>query len=185
MKATHFYVTELSGNRRWLTYEELYKVRKDILLYFDDNIGEPVSILMPAGAFNMDYWKYISINFDKEWAETERYKRLIEEGCLALLNAITLEILEEPINGIIKAWRKVSVDEIIPYITQYTPNNEKLKTAQSHLLRTFHFIQQLAPSDLDEFSMLKEFDLSIAGKWFDTHIVQDYYKWNLKKYGAP
>ena len=184
MKETDFYITELSGNKIWLTYEEIHKVRKDILLYFDDNIGEAVSILMPAGEFNLDYWKYISIDFDKEWAESERYKKLIEEGCLALLNAITLEILEEPINGILKEWRKISVDEIIPYINQYEPKNEKLTTAKSHLLRTFDFIKNLDHSDLDEYSMLKDFDLSLAGKWFDLNIIQDYYKWNLNKYGS-
>ena len=184
MKKTDFYVTELTGDKRWLTYEEIHKVRKDILLYFDDNIGETVTVLMPLGEFNLDYWKYLSIGFDKEWAESERYKRLIEEGCLALLNAITLEILEEPINGIIKEWRKISVDAIIPYINQYEPKTDKLKTAKSHLQRTFGFIKNLDYSDLDEYAMLKEFDLSLAGEWFDLNIVQDYYQWNLERYGS-
>ncbi len=184
MEKTDFYITDLSGNKRWLTYEEIHKLRKDILLYFDENIGEPISILMPDGEFNLDYWKYISIDFDKEWAESEHYKKLIEEGCLAILNAITLEILEEPINKILKEWRKVSVDEIIPYIEYYKPKHKKLVIAKNHLLRTFNFIKNLDHSNLDEYSMLKEFDLSISGKWFDLNIIQEYYKWSLNKYGS-
>ena len=59
-----------------------------------------------------------------------------------------------------------------------------MRTAKSHLLRTFDFIKNLDYSDLDEYSMLKEFDLSLAGKWFDLNIIQEYYKWNLNKYGS-
>ncbi len=184
MIETGFYVIELTGDVRWLTYDEIHKVRKDILLYFDENIGESVSVLMPEKEFNLDYWKYISIGSDDKWAESEGYSKLIEEGCLALLNGIALDILDEPINLIRKEWRKISIEQIIPYLENYYPKSRKLEIAKSHLQSIYGFIMKMTESDLNEHGMLKDFNLSIIGKWFDQNIVQDYYRWNLTKYGS-
>ncbi|GAB1858423.1 hypothetical protein MHTCC0001_32600 [Flavobacteriaceae bacterium MHTCC 0001] len=92
-----------------------------------------------------------------------------------------LDLLDEPIEEIRKEWRTISVDEIIPYLQQYQPSDEKLSAAKTHLVRTYDFIKNLNDSGLDEHMMLKEFDVSTAGKWFDQHIVQQYYDWNLKR----
>lgn len=182
MSETDYYILQLDGSKRWLDYTELHKIRKDILLYFDDNLGEIDSVLMPLGEFELPYWEFISINFDKEWAESQHYKKLIEEGCLALLNGISLEILYEPVSRIHKNWQQTPAQEILSYIQVYQANNERLNTAKNHLIQTYKFIETLTDKDIDQDGLFKEFDTRIAGKWFSENIVQAYYKWLLNEY---
>jgi hypothetical protein len=49
-------------------------------------------------------------------------------------------------------------------------------------MRAYHFIAILSDEDLDEHGMLKYFDLAAVGKWFDEHIVREYFKRTLTKY---
>lgn len=97
MDTSGFYRIELSGEKVAVGYGEIHALRKDILLYFDDNLEEPTHVFMPREQFTQEYWKYISLDFTTEWAESVQYKKLVQEGCLALLNGIALELLEEPI----------------------------------------------------------------------------------------
>lgn len=182
MEETDFYITNLDGQKIGVTYKEVYGIRRDVLIYFDENMGEPVNIIVPEEEFKLDYWKYLSIKFDKEWAESEGYKKVIEEGCLALLNGIALDILDEPIGIIKREWRGVKVENILPYIQAYQPENDRLHKAKKYLLNVFHFIENFTEKDLDESNLLKEFDTSLIGKWFDENIVEEYFRWRLKKY---
>ena len=97
---------ELSGEKVAVEDAELAALRKDILLYFDTNLDEPLCIYIPADQFILPYWKYLSLGFSQEWAESVHYQRLAEEGCLALLNGIALELLDQPIGIITKSVSK-------------------------------------------------------------------------------
>ena len=48
MSPSSFYRVALSGEQVAVGDAELAALRKDILLYFDTNLDEPVSIFMPA-----------------------------------------------------------------------------------------------------------------------------------------
>ncbi len=183
--AKDYYRVELDGSKVWLTYDEVHAVRKDILLYYDENAGEPVNVLLAPGQFNLPYWKYLSFGYKQEWAESERYKKLVEEGCLALLNGIALDLLDEPVNVIRKKWQNATAEEIILYLKQYQPRTDQLQTAKAYLLRSYHFIDSLSNDDLDADGMLKHFDQAAAGRWFDEHIVREYFKHTLTKYRLP
>jgi hypothetical protein len=128
-----YYRIELAGNKVWLTDDEVHAVRMDILLYFDENVGEPVNVLVAHGQFNLPYWKYLSFQYEKEWAESEGYKKLVEEGSLALLNGMALELLDEPINIIRKRWQNATAAEIILYLRQYQPRTDQLQIAKAYL----------------------------------------------------
>jgi hypothetical protein len=179
MDNTGFYRVELNGEKVAVEFDEIHSLRKDILLYFDDNLEEPTNVLMPDGQFRCAYWKYLSIDSTQEWAESVHYKKLVQEGCLAILNGIALELLDQPIGMIRKEWQQVSVAHILSYIEHFQTTSAKLLTAKSHLLTTYHFLRDLTPEDLDREGMLRTFNLVTAGKWFTKEIIQAYGKWRV------
>jgi hypothetical protein len=175
-----FYRIELDGNKVVVGFDEIHELRKDILCYFDENIGEIISVFLPFDKFSRPYWKFISIDFDQEWAESIRYKKVVEEGCLALLNGIALDLLDQPITDIPKDWMGTNFNTIIAYINQYNPNTNRLRLARTCLLETYNFITNVTLNDIDEDGMLIEFNPAESGKWFDKEIVQAYYQWQLE-----
>ncbi|UOG77403.1 hypothetical protein MTX78_23965 (plasmid) [Hymenobacter tibetensis] len=174
-----FYRIECTGEKVAVSFDEMHALRKDILLYFDDNAEETTSILLADRQYTLPYWKYLSVAFTQEWAESARYQKLVVEGCLALLHAIALDLLDEPFGRITKEWQGESVERLLLYLRQYNPLSEKLAIAQRHLVRTFSFIVQLTPTDLDESNFLKGFDRSIAAIWFKEQMVQAYFTGRL------
>jgi hypothetical protein len=174
-----YYRVDLTGQQVGVSYDEIHALRKDILLYFDENLEEPLSILLADGQYTLPYWQYLSFGFAQEEAESFRYQRLVVEGCLALLNAIALDLLDEPLGILPKAWHQVPVEQFLAYLALYRPTSTRLATAKAHLVRTFAFIQQLTPHDLDEHNCLKTFDLTMAGKWFQREIVEAYFTWRV------
>lgn len=177
MNDEDFFRTEIDGKKVWLPYSEIHAIRKDVLLFFDDNVGEPNNVLFAFKTYNLDYWKYISIDYDDKWAESESYTTLIEEGCLAILHGITLEILDENVNPRIKNWysRNIHADTIIPYVENYKPKSDKLITAKTILSKNLSFIQNMSANDINEYGELKNYDLYTSAKWFDEQIVQKYF----------
>ena len=179
-----FYRIELDGKRVAVSFEEIHEIRKDVLLYFDENIGEGIWVLLPDGQFIKPYWKFLSIDFEQKWAKSARYKKVVEEGCLAVLNGIALDLLDQPITDQPKGWQGTEIITILSYINDYNPDSERLKLAKAHLLKTYDFISNLTRNDIDEDGMLITFNPSDAGKWFDEEIVKAYYKWQVKTYAS-
>jgi hypothetical protein len=174
-----FYRVELSGERVGVEYAEVHALRKDILLYFDENVAEATSILLAEGQYQLPYWQYLSLSFEEEWAESAHYQRLVEEGCLALVNGIALDLLDQPLGRLDNEWPGGSVPRVLLYLGQYRPTSPKGATAKAHLVRTFSFIESLSPADIDENGMLIHFDPSLAGRWFNQELVRSYFQWRV------
>lgn len=172
-----FYRNELNGERVSVEFAEIHALRKDILLYFDDNREEDISVLMPQGQYQLAYWQYLSVSFEQEWAESVRYQKLVEEGCLALLNGIAMELLDQPITCLRPEWPGVSVPLVLTYLHQYRPSSPRLATAKAHLVRTYSFIESLSPQEVDADGMLTRFNPVLGGEWFKQEIVRAYSHW--------
>ncbi len=177
MSDSDFFRVDLDGNKIWLPYLEIHFVRRDILLYFDENVGDPLYILMPNNVYELDYWKYLSIGYDQKWAESERYSSLIESGCLVLVNGIAQEILYEPASNPDKVWRRGEINSatILPYLHAYVPSNELLAEARSRLIQTFTDIDNLTIDSLDRDGQITSFDTVSTPMWFDKNIIQAYF----------
>jgi len=178
MDNMQFFRITLSGEKTWLPDFEIHNLRKDILMYYDDNVGEPLNVYLAHDAYKLDYWKYLSIGFEDQLGETERHKSFIEYGCLALINGITLDILDEPIPNYDMSWlpRGIKVEDMLPYLESYVPTNKIAETAQTHLLERLSFIAKIKKDDIDEYGLLKDFDLLTSAQWFDHEIVRAYFK---------
>lgn len=176
-----FYRVELGGERIEVGFAEVHSLRKDILLYFDDNLEEDISVLMAEGQYRLAYWQYLSLSYEQKWAESVHYQKLVEEGCLSLLNGIALEILDQPITRLDCGWPGVSVPQMLAYLHHYHPSSPRLATAKAHLTRTFSFIQSLSSEDVDGDGMLTHFNPVLAGKWFRDEIVRPYLHWRGAK----
>ncbi|HEX8326033.1 MAG TPA: hypothetical protein VF629_00740 [Hymenobacter sp.] len=180
MEASRFYRVELNGEQVAVGDVELAALRKDILLYFDTNLDEPVCTYMPADQFTLPYWRYLSLGFSQEWAESVHYQRLVEESCVALLNGIALELLDEPLGLIRKHWRQESLETLLQYVEHYRPSSAKLAPARGHLVRTLTFILNLTESDLDpQDRCLRNRDHLPGANWIAEEIVRAYYSWRL------
>jgi hypothetical protein len=173
-----YYRVELSGERVAVSYAELAALRKDILRYFDDNLGEPFNIYMPADEFTLPYWKYLSLGFTRPSSESVHYQRLVEEGCLALLNGITLELLDDPI-VITNHWGPEPVETLLRYAVHYRPSSAKLAPARDHVVRTLGLILNLSERDIDPYGLLRTADHQPGAKWIAEEIVRAYFSWRL------
>ena len=172
-----YYRVALSGERVAVSYAELAALRKDILRYYDDNLGEPLNIYMPAEEFTLPYWEYLSLGFSRPSSESAHYQRLVEEDCLALLNGITLELLDGGPVIITKHWGTAPVEALLRYATHYCPSSARLAQAQDHVVCTLSFIRDLSERDIDEYGELRAPDFVPGAKWFDEEIVRAYYSW--------
>ena len=172
-----FYRIELNGERVGVEFAEIHALRKDILLYFDDNLEEDIFVLLPQGQFQLAYWQYLSVSFEHQWAESVHYQKVVEEGCLALLNGIALELLDQPITRLRNEWPGISVPQVLAYLHQYQPSSPRLATAKAHLVRTYSFINALAPEDVDADGLLTHFNPGLAGGWFKQEIIHAYFHW--------
>jgi hypothetical protein len=179
--SSSFYRVTLSGEQVAVSYAELAALRKDILRYFDDNLGETTSLYMPADEFTLPYWEYLSLNFAQQWAESVHYQRLVEEGCLALLNGIALELLDEPVT---QHWREQSVEQLLQYVVHYQPSSARLGPARDHLVRTLTFIRDVSERDFDQYGSLATNDYVPGALWIADEIVRAYYSWRLTIHGV-
>lgn len=179
MIETNFYRIELNSEKIEISYAEIHNIRKDILIYYDDNFDEVINILISEENFRNEYWKFVSINFKTEFGESIKYKKLIEEGSLVLINGIILEILDEPIVNIKNTWNKTPIKEILLYLKQYNPTTEKLKIAKTYLMNGLTFIDQFKNDDMDKDGFLKQSNVIDMANWFNKEIIQAYYKWSI------
>jgi len=184
MSDCDFFRVRLDGTKAPIPYLDLHYVRRDVLHYFDENVGDPIYVLLPRNVYEHDYWKFLSIGFDREWAESARYARLIERGCLALINGITLDILDCASNGLNKTWseRNVTVEEITPYVENYAPTCPTLVDGRRQLLETLSFIDGMSAKDFDKHGELSTFNIAPTAQWFDENIVQDYFRSMAEKW---
>ena len=178
-----YYRVALSGERVAVSYAELAALRKDILRYFDDNLGETVSVYLPVAEFTLPYWECLSLGFaTPKSSESAHYQRLVEEGCLALLNGIALTLLDESISIITKHWGPTPVETVLRYAVHYRPSSARLAPARDHVVRTLTFIRDLSERDFDQYGLLVTGDYLPGAKWIDEEIVRSYYRWRLTIY---
>lgn len=170
-----FLITLLNGEQQPIFFDEIHRLRKDILWYYDENAGESTHILLPENLMQLDYWKYLTLDFTEEWAESEKYRDLCISGCLAILNGIALEILYEPVTTIRKTWRTIPATDILVFLRNFQPKFAKWKMAKTHLIRTYEFIESWTESDVDEDGFLRTFNYSDMAEWFDRELVQAYF----------
>ena len=151
----------------------MHALRKDILLYFDDNVEEDTRILLADGQYSQAYWQYLSHWFEQEWAESVHYQKLVKERGLVLLNGIALELLDQPIT-LGCEWPGGGVPHLLRYLHRYQLTSPRLATGKAHRLRTFPFLESLSLQDVDTDGLLTDFKPSLAGAWFNQEIVCAY-----------
>ncbi|MDO6589701.1 hypothetical protein DS901_07935 [Loktanella sp. D2R18] len=169
--------TDLGGQKVPIHWEEMHPVRRDILHYFEENLDEPMNVYLIPEYTKLEYWKYLSVFFTKQYAESKRYAWLFERGCLALLNGLALDVLGEQLHEGSGPWLKGKdiAQSSLPYLQTYTPTEAILKDGQEMLIDSFSFIAQMNSSDLD-WDGYPKFIANDQGLWFTRNIIGDYYR---------
>jgi hypothetical protein len=182
MDEAPFYIEEPDGTASPVSFLEAHFVRRDILLYFDENVGEQTEPLIRTDVYRQDYWKFLSINYfpDNQWAESEKYRSLIEKGCLTLLSGIASDLLYEPTGTpfISKTWsdRTIHASTILEYVQAYRPSSGLLSDGQKLVIDALKFIEAVTPNDIDEDGCFVNFNNYHMTQWFDENVIQAYFR---------
>ncbi|WP_108816577.1 hypothetical protein [Loktanella sp. Alg231-35] len=169
--------TDLTGQVLPIDWREMHEVRRDILHYYEENLHEPVNVYVIPEYAKLEYWKYLSVFFTERYAECKRYVWLFERGCLALLNGLALDFLNEQLWEDSGLWKKGKdiANASLPYLEAYRPKEPILEDGRELLIGSFRFIAAMDANDLDRDGYPK-FAVRDQGAWFTRHIIGDYYR---------
>ena len=178
MEQAPFFRTDLDGRKIPVSFEEINPIIRDIVLYFEVNLNEPLNVLLVPECHKVAYWKYLSISWDApEFSESKRYAWLCQRGCLALLNGLSIDFLDDQMVVGSVVWDKAKslAHDSLPYLKQYEPSDEVLEAGREFLINTFKFIAEMSAQDLDEDGMPNIY-LNSQGSWFTKNVVGDYFR---------
>lgn len=182
MDQSPFFRTDLDGRKVPVSFSELHPILRDVVFYFEVNLNEPQNVLMLTEYSKLEYWKYLSISWaEPEYAESKRYAWLCERGCLALLNGLSLNFLNEQQLVGSDEWEQSQLlaRKSLPYLRLFRPSEERLKVGRDLLLASFTFIAEMSADDLNENSMAN-FSAQTQGAWFTMNVVGDYFRSTAK-----
>lgn len=120
MKENSIYITEFEGRKRVIDYQELNQLKKDILWIYDQNIGDMNNAFAPSYSFQLDYWKYLTLDGDKWFYDEE--KSFYKIGALIILLCFCVEY-NDIAGGDQGVFDKKDFQEIIKYVSDYQPKN--------------------------------------------------------------
>ena len=155
----------------------MHEVRRDILHYFEENLHEPMNVYIIPEYSKLEYWKYLSVFFTERYAESKRYAWLIERGCLALLNGLALDILNEQLWVGSGLWEKGKdiAHSSLPYLDAYQPTELILKDGRNMLIASYRYIAAMDEHDLDR-DGYATFAARDQAAWFTRNVVGEYYR---------
>jgi hypothetical protein len=122
MKEDCIFVKTLEGVEREIDWPELNNLKKDILWFFDENLGDPVNSFVPDYSFTLPYWEYLNIDGGEFFYKEER--DFLKEGCLTIINGMICEYVHIP-GGSRKVFHDTKIEEINQHIGIFIPANEK------------------------------------------------------------
>ena len=177
MEQPHFFRTDLTGQQVPISWREMHEVRRDILVYFEDNLNEEMNVLVLAEYSALNYAQYLSVSIGEEVEESERYAWLCERGSLALLNGMLLDVLTEPLWEGRDLWDmgKDLAQSSLPYLKSYKPNESNLETGREFLINAMEFTSQMSADDLDINGEVN-FPVRTQAAWFTKNIIGDYFR---------
>lgn len=169
--------TDLAGKKVPVSWQEMHAVRRDILHYFEENLHEPMNVYVIPEYSKLEYWKYLSVFFKREFAESKRYAWLCERGCLGLLNGMSLDVLNEQLWDGSGLWEKGKnlASTSLPYLQAYKPTEPILEEGRKMLIASLKFISEMNADDLDGDGYPK-LTTRNQGAWFTKNIVGEYYR---------
>lgn len=168
---------DLEGTKVPVTWREMHEVRRDILHYLEENLHEPMNVYVIPEYSKHEYWKYLNVSFEREYAESRRYCWLFERGCLAVLNGLCLDTLNEQLWSGSGLWDKgkSTTKSSLPYLKAYQPTEPLLDVGKHMLIDAMNFIADMSADELDGDGYPK-FTAADQGAWFTKNIVGEYYR---------
>ncbi len=170
------WVTSIKGLRREVDYPELTALKKDILLFYEWNIGEGnlSNTFFTKDTYMLNYWKYLSLDGDKWFYEKDR--AFYKEGCLALIVGMVHEFLDYA-SGNQKIFGNTSIDLILKYLELCTVNNQEQKKL-FNLTRLSLIIAKEATFDYsdNDFTHPNILELIEGGKWIHDTLIKKFFE---------
>ena len=168
------WIENIKNHKQEIGFAELVKVRKEILLFFDDTLGEGnlSNVWLPKHAYNTPYWEYLALNGNKHFLEEE--KRFYKVGCLTLIIAMCNEYLDYT-SGDQNVFGDYDLEFILECISKFESTAEKLKQLKALSLLGLKLVQE-AVVESDEFSHPELQEFIEGGVWVHDAVIKEYYQ---------
>lgn len=167
------WIEKLDGEKREVDFPELFSLKKDILLFFDDAIGEGslCNSYLPKYAYDKPYWEYLLLDGDEYFYEDEKFFYLA--GCLCLIIAMSHEYLDYA-SGDREIFGVHSLTDIEKYIQRLNSENAVIVELSNLALLGLRLVNE-AVLNSDEYEHPELNQLYEGGRWVHDSVILEYY----------
>jgi hypothetical protein len=127
-----YYRIELAGNKVWLTDDEVHAVRWIFCCISTKMSGSPLTFSWLTVSSTFLTGSTYPSSTRKNGAESEGYKKLVEEGFASFAQRHGTRILDDH-QYHQERWQNATAAEIILYLRQYQPRTDQLQIAKAYL----------------------------------------------------
>ena len=167
-------ITKLNNEKIELGFSEVEPLRKEILYYFDQNMGDIINAYVPDSDFKHKYWEFL--NFEGEKHSYKGEECFFIDGCLLIINAMICEYLDT-IGGNQKVFGEIKIQEIIEYVHNFEPVENYQAKIKNITLNGLEITESITEEIIDNTSEFQHPDLSSYYenvKWIDRKVIKDY-----------
>ena len=174
------FIEKLRGERIELDFADIEPLRKEILYYFDQNMGDIINAYVPNSDYKHKYWEYLNFHGEKHSYEEE--ENFFIDGCLLIINAMICEYLDI-IGGNQKVFGNTKLEEVYKYILNFEPKDNYQDKIKSTTLKGLEIAESITDKIINTNSEFKHpnlFSYYEEVKWIDEKIIGDYLKDRIK-----
>jgi hypothetical protein len=182
-------ITRLNGEKIEVDYEDIEPLRKEILYYFDQNMGDIVNAYVPTSDYKHKYWEFL--NFEGTSYSYDDEESFFIEGCILILNGMICEYLDIE-GGNQNVFLDIKLEKIIEYVRIFNPKSDDQQKMKVITLLGLDLAISITQEIIDmniSYDNLKLDDYFMGAKWIDQIVIQGYlfkklidvYKQNIKR----
>ncbi|KOY86401.1 hypothetical protein AD998_09815 [bacterium 336/3] len=175
---SHIFITNLEGEQRFIEWEELNQLKKDILWFFAENTKQLNASFIPKESFKNKYWEYFTLNYNDFFNKEEH--QFYVEGVLIITLGMCIEYIDT-LSGDQQIFGETSISEIIEYINKFNPSNENQKKLKKLVELGLEIANSLTPEDListelNKFEYLHLNNFYSQLNWVDDTFIKTYFR---------
>ncbi|WP_291727603.1 hypothetical protein [Bernardetia sp.] len=177
------FATKLSGEQVELDYKHIEPLRKEILYYFDQNIGDIKNAYVPESDYTYNYWEYLNIEGTDLYKQDENF---FIDGCLLITNAMVCEYINIP-SGNQQVFKTTTLQEITDYVSAFKPKEDYQHEAKIITLTGLKIAKSISDKldileDISETQNPRLLSFYEGAKWLDEKVIGGYLSERVKRF---
>jgi hypothetical protein len=144
---TKAFILQPNGTKRYLDWDEINQLKKDILWNFDENGTELFNSFLPEGTFDLSYWEYLSVEGGEDlgYEETTFYR----VGSLILVLTKIAEYIDIP-GGNQNSFGGTPFHELEWYVRSFQPADPKQSQLMEAALLGLSIAKTITQEDISD-----------------------------------